>query len=43
MDKVNKVFQLDEGDNSFLAKHIHLDLDNLSGKKLKKMWLSYTH
>ena len=27
LDKINKIFKLDQGDNTFLAESIHLDLD----------------
>ena len=35
LDKVNKLFQLDQGDNSYLTEYIHLDAD-INPKKLKQ-------
>lgn len=36
LDKVNKLFLLDEAENSYLAKYIHIDLD-INPKKLKQI------
>ena len=37
LDKLNKLFLLDQGENSFLSEYIHFDNDNLKGKKLKQI------